>query len=167
MTNQNNVKRFIHIIDKIPMFQGLKPGQALEILKMCRPQVFSDRATLLAQGSRSTEMYILLSGKLVVTAPDGTPLTHLTPVTMVGEMGVITGQPRSANVIAEEKASVFEISKLKFDILLKKYPDIGFKVYRNVIDLLSQRLDNNNKLRADSQREVAQLRDQASAQPAV
>ena len=163
----DNTRRFIQIIDKIPMFQRLKPNQALEILKLCKPCAFSNREIVCEHGTRSAEMYILLNGKLVVTAPDATPLTTLSPVTIVGEMGLVTGRPRSATVIAEGPSSVFEISKLKFDIVLKKYPEIGSIIYRNIIHILSQRLDGNNKLLAASQRELANMRPQAAMEPSL
>ena len=99
-----------------------------------------------SNGTKSTEMFVLLTGTLSVTALEGTVLTSLSPITIVGEMGLITGQPRSATVVAESQISVFEISKIKFEILMKKYPEIGFKTYRNIIHILSERLDNNNTL---------------------
>ena len=89
-----NTRRFVHILDKIPLFQRLTPAQAVENLKICKPQSFSQKEVLCEFGSKSTEMHILLLGKLVVTAQDGTALTSLTPITTVGEMGVIKAQPR-------------------------------------------------------------------------
>jgi CRP/FNR family transcriptional regulator, cyclic AMP receptor protein len=167
MNFNNNTRRFIQIIDKIPMFEGLKPVQALEILKVCRPKMFSDREIVCQHGSRSSEMYILLSGKLRVTATDGTPLTELSPITIVGEMGLVTGSPRSANVVAIQQTSVFEISKIKFDVLMKKSPDIGFRIYRNIILILSQRLENNNSQLASSNRALAKMKDKVAALPAA
>lgn len=167
MDLNNNTRRFIQIIGKIPMFQGLKPYQALEILKVCKPRSFGSREVLCKHGTRSTEMFVLLTGKLVITATDGTPLTTLSPITIVGEMGLITGAPRSANVIAEQQVSVFEITKLKFDVLMKKSPDIGFSIYRNIIHILSERLENNNKQLAESQRALASMKEKVAALPAV
>jgi CRP-like cAMP-binding protein len=80
-------------------------------------------------------------------------------------MGVITGQPRTANVIADGQVSVFEISKIKFEVLIKKYPDIGFSIYRNVIHTLSGRLDTTNKQLVTSQHELEQVR--SGADPAL
>lgn len=167
MNFNNNTRRFIQIIDKIPMFEGLKPVQALEILKVCKPRGFSHHEILCKHGTRSTEMFVLLTGELLVTAIDGTPLTKLTPITIVGEMGLITGAPRSANVIAEKQASVFEISKIKFDVLMKKSPDIGFRIFRNIIGILSERLENNNKQLASSQKALADMKEKMAALPAV
>jgi CRP/FNR family cyclic AMP-dependent transcriptional regulator len=140
------------------MFQRLTPSQALEILKICTPRSFSSKELVVQHGSKSTEMLILLSGRLAVTAPDRTVLTYLTPITSVGEMGVITGQPRSANVVVAEQASAFVLSRIKFEVLIKKFPDIGFVIYRNIIQTLSTRLGSTNDQLADCQREISELR---------
>ncbi|MBS13268.1 MAG: hypothetical protein CME19_16885 [Gemmatimonadetes bacterium] len=87
-----NTKRFIEILAKIPMFQRLRPVQAIEILTICKPTSLDDRETHVEHGSKSTYMYILLSWNLVVTAPDWTALTTLSPITSVGELGIITNQ---------------------------------------------------------------------------
>jgi CRP-like cAMP-binding protein len=165
MEINETTKRFIGILAKIPMFQRLQPVQALEILKICKPTSFDDHETLVQHGSKITEMYILLSGKLVVTAPNGTALTTLSPITSVGEMGIITNQPRTANVIASGKTSVFEISKIKLEVLLKKFPDIGFVIFRNIILTLSSRLDNTNQQLVESQREAEMLRSGSPTPP--
>ncbi len=114
---------------------------------------------------KSTEMYILLSGKLIVTAPDGTALAKLSPITSVGEIGIITNQPRTTNAIVSGKANVFEISKIKFEVLLKKFPNIGFVIFRNIIQTLSARLDNTNQQLVESQRKAGHLRTGAPAPP--
>ena len=82
-------------------------------------------------------------------------------------MGLVTGSPRSANVMASQQVSVFEISKLKFDVLMKKSPDIGFRIYRNIIHILSERLENNNHQLAQSQRSLASMKEKVAAFPAV
>ena len=156
-----HTQRFIGILAKIPMFQRLQPVQALEILKICKPKTFEDREALFDQGSKRTEMYILLSGELVVTALDGTALTKLSPITSVGEMGIVTNEPRTATVIASGKTNVFEISKIKFEVLLKKFPDTGFIIFRNIILTLSSRLNSTNLQFVESQKAAELLRDRA------
>lgn len=167
MQPRESTRRFIKIIDKIPMFQKLNPNQAIEILKICKPRSFGSNQIVCEHGTNSTEMFILLSGKLTIVASDGIPLTQLSPITIVGEMGVITGSPRSARVVTEEKVSIFEISKLKFDLLIKKDPDMGFIVYRNFIRVLSQRLDQTNEKLSSCNRELTSIRGSNQNQGAV
>ncbi len=134
------------------------PRQSLEILKICKPRSFGDREMLFECGRKSTEMHILLSGTLTITAADGTRIAELSPITSVGEMGVITGEPRTATVVAFKRASVFELSKIKLEVLLKKYPDIGFLIYRNIIGILSGRLNNTNKDLIACQQELVEIK---------
>lgn len=152
-----NTKRFIGILGKIPMFQRLLPVQSLEILKICRPRTFDNLEVLIEHGSKSTEMYILLSGQLTVRGPAGTTIATLTPLTSVGEMGIITGQPRTATVVSVGKSNIFEISKIKFEVMLKKFPDIGFVIFRNIILTLPNRLDTTNQQLTEKTREVDRL----------
>ena len=74
MKLDENTKRFISILSKIPMFQRLLPVQSMEILKICRPRTFDNLEVLTQYGSKSTEMYILLSGQLSVRGPAGTTI---------------------------------------------------------------------------------------------
>ena len=159
----DNTRRFISILGKIPMFQRLLPVQSLEILKICRPRAFDSLEVLTAHGSKSTEMYILLSGQLSVRGPAGTTIATLTPLESVGEMGIITGQPRTATVVSVGKSNVFEISKIKFEVMLKKFPDIGFVIFRNIILTLSNRLDTTNQQLTEKSREIERLNTEGQA----
>ena len=58
--------KFIRIIGKIPMFQGLQTGHVMEVLKTIEPRVFTPKQVVCESGSKSTEMYILLTGQLAV-----------------------------------------------------------------------------------------------------
>ena len=72
-------------------------------------------------------------------------------------MGIITGQPRTATVVSVGKSNAFEISKIKFEVMLKKFPDIGFVIFRNIILTLPNRLDTTNQQLTEKNREVDRL----------
>jgi hypothetical protein len=50
---------------------------------------------------------------------------------------------------------------------MKRSPEIGFRIFRNIIHLLSERLDNNNRQLAQSQKALAKMKDQVAAMPVV
>ena len=79
-------------------------------------------------------MYLLLSGRLSVKTRK-VDLGEIRPVGVVGEMGVVTGQPRCATIVASEDSQLLAIRKTTLDMLLKKDADIGMQVYKN-LDLL-------------------------------
>ena len=89
-------------------------------------------------------MFILLPGRLSVVGPKGTQLGDILPGTSCGEMGVFTGLPRSATVIATQKSVGFSITKSDLQNALRQNLSMQVKVLQNVITLLSERLKNVN-----------------------
>jgi len=87
---------------------------------------------------------MLLSGGLSILTNEGVRVATILPVTTVGEMGVITGQPRSATVEASSQSNIFVVNKQAFDDILSKDSEMRSTVYRNIIDVLSANLNNDN-----------------------
>ncbi|MED5414670.1 MAG: response regulator, partial [Candidatus Latescibacterota bacterium] len=91
---------------------------------------------------------------------EGFKVATILPVTMVGEMGVITGQPRVATVEATKPTAMFIIQKDKFDAVLRDDDEIRSKVYRAIIDVLSGKLSNDNVRLRDYQHEKSRFEGQ-------
>ena len=85
-------------------------------------------------------MFILLQGRLSVVGPKGTQLGDILPGASCGEMGVFTGLPRTATVIAVQKSVGFAITKQDLHTALRADLGMQVKVLQNVIILLSERL---------------------------
>jgi CRP-like cAMP-binding protein len=63
---------------------------------------------------------------------------------IVGEMGVLTNQPRSATVVSQRASKVLSIPNEPLQRLIEEDTDMGLQIYRNVTHLLSARLRENN-----------------------
>jgi CheY-like chemotaxis protein len=146
-------KLLLQVLHKIPIFQGLSPSQVKKILSLCQHCSHKPGALVCRSNTSSDEMYILLSGELVVSTAEGVRVATILPVTTVGEMGVITGQPRSATVEVSKQSNMFTIKRAKFDSLLRDDRDMRGVVYRNIIDVLSGKLTNDNVRLRDYQLE--------------
>ena len=94
-------------------------------------------------GDKSTALNILLVGRLVVRTGE-VDLSHVDPVEIIGEMGVITGMPRSATVEAEINVRLFVISKVDFNALLDANEGLAVKIYKITINSLCHKLRHNN-----------------------
>ena len=94
----NTGKLLVQVLRKILIFKGLSPSQVKKILGLCAHKLYKVRYELCRNNTPSDEMYILLSGELAVVTGEGIRVATILPVTTVGEMGVITGEPRSATV---------------------------------------------------------------------
>ena len=78
-------------------------------------------------------MYILLSGQLNILAEDGRTVAQVNPVTTVGEIGVITSQPRTATVEVPMPSRILVLQQSHFNLLLRKEPGIKLQIHQNVI----------------------------------
>ncbi len=91
-------------------------------------------------------MYILLTGLLQVTLSDGKELSRIRPINIFGEMGVFTGERRSANVSAMNDSIVLIIHKPNLFKLFREESEIGIRVLLNIIDDMAKKLRKNNDI---------------------
>ena len=131
------------IIEKVRVFRHFTKLEAQRMVKLCTYKNFGANEQIYRVGEPSKEMLILLSGKLNVLNNEGTILGEILPGTTTGEMGVITGKPRSASILAEEKSAGFVISKSDLDTFLLD-DKVRLKVFENMVDLLCERLAEAN-----------------------
>lgn len=132
-----------NITEKIPFFRGLSPHQARQLLRIGRVKKFLKGQALCQDGDNSTVMYVLLSGELVVK-DENVELTRLTPLDIVGEMGLVTGLPRCATIEVSEDATLMVIGRIEFEALLKTDVKMAAQIYKNMLDSLCRKLRDNN-----------------------
>ena len=115
--------------------------------------------TIYAQGDPSLDMLILLRGELAVVGPGGGAYARLGAGSLTGEMGMLTREPRSADVVATEDCTILLIER--------RFLDAGdgrllVKIQQNVISVLCNRLNKTNALLQQRTEELeATLDDQA------
>jgi CRP-like cAMP-binding protein len=140
--------KLIQFIKKIPIFSKLRDVQAAAILSRCSKIILDEKEILCSQGDNSNSMYILLQGELVVKLKDSTVVTKITPVSSIGEMGVFTGEPRSATVEVTDRSSLLCLKKSDIDALIEKDSKFGVSIMQKVIEVLSERIcDDNDRIR--------------------
>lgn len=159
-TRQLSIEKIIfeqNIIEKIPFFRGLLPHQARQLLRIGRVRKFLKSQVLCQDGDNSTAMYILLDGELVVKDED-VELARLTPLDIVGEMGLVTGLPRCATIEVTEDATLMVVGRIEFDALLKTDGKMAAQIYKNMLDSLCRKLRENNvqlvKSRSKANRQI-------------
>ena len=126
----------VSVVSKMKIFQGLNLSQTSRLLKSCSSRVYQQAETVYQQGENSRELFILIQGKLKVITGDGIDLADILPGTCCGEMGVFTGRPRSATIVAVEKSVGFALATQDMRGIFHHHPEIQIKIQQNVIDIL-------------------------------
>lgn len=144
----------LQVLKKIPIFDALPPSLVSKLLSLCTMRQLSDGDVLCRHDTPSDEMYILLAGELAVSTAEGLRVATIRPVTSVGEMGVITGQPRSATVTAVESTRVLALRKQHFEGVFEDDPALQARVLRNFIEILATRVTDDNMRMRDYESEL-------------
>lgn len=108
------------------LFGRLDKSARAEIADDLEMLILRESQALFHQGDPGDSMYIVESGLLEVrtTATDGQVLVldRLDAGASVGEMALLTGRPRTAEVVAVIDSRLLKISKTGFDRLVERHP---------------------------------------------
>jgi len=124
----------------VPLFSALPPPDLQPIAAIAEEHTYADGDTIAVQGEPGEAMHIIVSGDVLVVIRD--PNAHESVVAtrsrgdVVGEMAVITHEPRIASLLARGDVRVLSIARPQFEAILRERPETAIGVIR----VLSQRL---------------------------
>ncbi|HVT04324.1 MAG TPA: mechanosensitive ion channel family protein [Thermoanaerobaculia bacterium] len=96
--------------------------------------VYSQGETIIRMGDRGHSMFIVHEGLVSIRIGDGSKeLAQLGGGSVFGEMAFLTGESRSADVVALSDATVLEIDKSALQPVLKNNPDLVNGITEKVI----------------------------------
>jgi small-conductance mechanosensitive channel/CRP-like cAMP-binding protein len=127
-----------NILRREPLFQCLSDVELDELLPRGRLEHFGRGEKIIEQGEEGTSMFILVDGEATVTVDHGNETTRVGGLhagECFGEMSLLTGQKRSATVMANTDCEVVEIGKAVLANSLKQKPELLHKLS----DLLAKR----------------------------
>jgi hypothetical protein len=113
-------------------FITLKPREFHRLLKI-NAEVESTSGTLLTDGERNDNLYLVTGGEVLVRK-HGKDVVRLGPGEFIGEMSVLTGEPASSDVVVPEKAR-YSYSNMKD---LKKLESKNLGLYNRFMMIVGQ-----------------------------
>jgi predicted RND superfamily exporter protein len=127
---------------QVPLFAGLREFQAKIVTLMARLAATPAGQLIATRGEVRPEMYVLLEGRAAVERPDGRGrLRMVGRGDVVGEMGLVRAQARSADVVALEDTEYLVVDERFLQRLRRRYPRIAATVFFNLTRILSDRLE--------------------------
>lgn len=128
------------VLQKVKLFADLSPTQLKRLLGICQQESYETGTALCWRGNESDRMFVLLSGSVEIQGASGAALIEETAITTIGEAGMLTGEPRSATVVATSSISALAINRLPFMRLVQDDPSLAVRLYRNVMMILREKL---------------------------
>jgi len=111
-----------------PLFSSLDSDHLARLASGSRRIRFGRGERIIQQGDAGTSMFILSRGTAEVLAEkDGRffPVATLSTGDCFGEMSLLTGEPRSATIVAKLDCEVVEIDSQTIGLLLREHPELA------------------------------------------
>jgi CRP-like cAMP-binding protein len=130
----------LHHIARVPLFEGLPPGQIEDLAMIVTDQLFKKGETIFSEGEDGNGFYVVITGRVKIfkLSPEGKEqiLHFFGPGEPFGEVPVFTGQQFPANAEAMEESRIFFFPRKSFVDLVKRNPSLAL----NMLAVLSKRL---------------------------
>lgn len=150
---QQELARRIEALAGIELFASLDEAERRRIAERLVPAPFARGDVMTRQGAAAHWLYILVSGEAEVywETPTGERrlLSRLPAGNVFGEMGLLTGAPRSATVVARTDVACYRLDKAGFEDVIHGRHALA----DSMAHILAQRLQHNDELRASFERQ--------------
>ena len=128
------------MLRKVSLFRDLPPADLQPIAAIAEEHAFADGETIAEQGDPGDAMHIIVSGEVSVLVHGAGQSERVVATRssgeVVGEMAVITNEPRIAGLVARGGVRLLTIARPQFESILRERPETALGVIR----VLCQRL---------------------------
>ncbi|MEE8424325.1 MAG: patatin-like phospholipase family protein [Elusimicrobiota bacterium] len=128
-------------LKRIPLFQDLKGDDLDKLAALLKPLSLPRDATLFHQGDSADSFYIITSGQVrLITERQGKEnvIGYLTRGDTLGELALLTGEPRAMTVLLDTTSEFLVLAKEDFTSVLRTNPAIHFQLSRGLSTRLLQ-----------------------------
>ena len=130
------------LVGRFPVFADLPPQAWEELLLLLRHQTASPGERIIRTGDRSQAVYFIESGAVEVTVADRA--IRLGAGSYFGEMAMLTGRRRSADVTAVDYCKLSVLGQREIRSLLPRYPQLR----ATLLEMAQRRAEINREKRA-------------------
>ena len=124
-------------LSTLPLFSMLPDSELEKIAGVATSRSVTKGTTIVRAGDPTDALYILVSGSMKVYNCDNEGreviIAILGPGEFFGEMGLIDGAPRSANVVAREHCELVVISKDAFRRCLQENFEVTWQMMKSLV----------------------------------
>jgi len=131
------------VLARMPMFSRLTERELLRVQQIVGVRSYADGQTVIREGDKGDELFIVLSGEVRIVRGDAT-LTTLGLGEHFGEMALIRSTPRSATVLAVGPAELLAVRRSDFFEILRREHEIAVKILWQFLGSLADRLDQTS-----------------------
>ncbi len=129
----------ILFLKRVPMFAALSPADLKQVAAIAAEEIFPDGEVIVEEGDPGDAMFVIISGEVRVCRIKGgqqVEVARRKTGEYVGEMSIITREPRNATLIASGDVRALCIDQKSFEGLMRERPEVSLFI----IHVLSKRI---------------------------
>jgi CRP-like cAMP-binding protein len=133
-------EQIAHSLRRVPLLRDAPSPDLVALRKHLAEERVAAGATICRRGEPGDRMYIVRTGSVEVSlgvGPDSLCLCRLGPGDCFGEMALLTGEPRSADVLALEDTTLWSLQRSDFDQVLHESMPLARALNRSLAERLS------------------------------
>ncbi|MCH8325813.1 MAG: Crp/Fnr family transcriptional regulator [Bacteroidetes bacterium] len=130
------------ILRNVPIFSSLNDETLLQIDQVCIKKNYQKGTIILFEHDEGNAFFFIVKGEVKISreSDDGREviLSLLQDADVFGEMSLLDGLPRSANVTAMEDTELYMIKREDFLELLNNHPDVSIALLEEITHRLRE-----------------------------
>ena len=149
----------------VPLFRGFSDDELGEIAALFEPAQLRPDRSLFDTGEPATELYLLASGDVTLVRPHD-DLYKLHPPALIGELGALTGLPRSCRAEVSEGAELWRLVAKKLQAYFADNQELGVRFLVNLLEVVADKVHRDQRRLGDmrqhvvrTQKSLKQIRD--------
>lgn len=149
---QPDTTEILHRLGRVDVLSPLPKSAQEAIAEAARIHTFSRGETIIRQGAAGDSMFIVHEGAVAVRIDDA-EVARLQPGDFFGEMALLTGEARAADVVALSDVVAVEIAKDAVEPVLHDHPELAMSISSKVAERRGD-LDARSDAQTDEQRTI-------------
>lgn len=123
----DDARGWTNVLAEVPLFAPLGARQRRKVASLARIRRFADGAPIIRRGEAGDALHVVLDGAVSVARPDRRPRT-LGVGSVLGELALLDGGPRTATVTAKGELVTLTIPAARFRKLLRAEPALAVAI---------------------------------------
>ncbi len=114
-------------LTRVPVFAPLSEEEIERLARASAKRIFAPGESIVRKGQEGRSMFVVIRGNVRVQIPDGQVfkvINRLAANDFFGEMSLLTGEPRTATVVADDEVEVLEIRKSALKPIFESNPEL-------------------------------------------
>jgi len=141
-------------LNNITIFAPLSDEETARLAKSARIRVYAPGEAIVRMGQEGNSMFVITRGSVDVQVLQGTSMkvvNRLRENDFFGEMSLLTGEPRTATVVAAEETEVLRINKTAIKPIFEANPEL-VKAISEMVEERRELLRNLNEESSETEK---------------